>query len=66
MKAKPESRVWVWRFDHGPDRVWPILADTARWNEAAELPKHKTLYGLDEFLCHIQKDVIIFVLFYQS
>lgn len=48
MAAKPESRTWVWRFDHPPDRVWPILADTARWNEAAELPKHQTTDVLQE------------------
>ena len=42
MTAKAESCVWVWRFDHPPDKVWPILSDTARWNEAAELPKHQT------------------------
>lgn len=45
---KTESRVWVWRFDHPPDRVWPILADTARWNEAAALPNHQTIDVLQE------------------
>ena len=37
MTAKAVSSIWVWRFDHPPDRVWPLLADTARWNEAADL-----------------------------
>src|SRR3546814_6021088 len=29
-----------WEFDHPPPVVWPLLADTARFNEAAGLPKH--------------------------
>ena len=33
-------RRWTWRFDQPPERIWPALADTARFNEAAELPKH--------------------------
>ncbi len=32
---------WVWRFAEPPERIWPVLADTARFNEAAELPKHR-------------------------
>ena len=39
--AKPLSRTWTWRFDSPPDAVWPLLADTARFNEAAGLPKHE-------------------------
>ena len=31
---------WVWSFDAPPADVWPILSDTARFNEAAGLPKH--------------------------
>ncbi len=31
---------WVWSFDAPPAEVWPILSDTARFNEAAGLPKH--------------------------
>ena len=33
--------VWVWRFEQPPDRVWPILADTTRFNEAADIQKHR-------------------------
>jgi len=33
-------RSWTWRFDVPPARVWRVLADTARFNEAAELPKY--------------------------
>ncbi len=32
---------WTWRFAEPPERIWPALADTARFNEAAELPKHR-------------------------
>ncbi|MBM3537064.1 MAG: adenylate/guanylate cyclase domain-containing protein [Alphaproteobacteria bacterium] len=32
---------WLWRFAEPPERIWPALADTARFNEAAELPKHR-------------------------
>jgi len=35
------SRSWEWRFDQPPDRVWPVVADTARFNEAAKLPKYQ-------------------------
>lgn len=34
------SQEWVWTFDHPPDALWPLLSDTARFNEAAGLPKH--------------------------
>ena len=33
------KREWIWQFDGPPETVWPILADTARFNEAAGLPK---------------------------
>lgn len=33
------SHQWVWTFDQPPDAIWPLLADTARFNEAAGLPK---------------------------
>ncbi|MGH6946129.1 MAG: adenylate/guanylate cyclase domain-containing protein [Kiloniellales bacterium] len=35
------ARVFERDFDHPPERVWPILGDTARFNEASGLPKHK-------------------------
>jgi class 3 adenylate cyclase len=36
------SKEWVWRFDgHAPEAIWASLADTARFNEAAALPKHE-------------------------
>ena len=36
-----KSATWTWHFDRPPAEIWPILADTARINEAAALPKHK-------------------------
>lgn len=40
--GKARCRVWVWRFDgHAPAAIWASLADTARFNEAAELPKQE-------------------------
>ena len=38
--AKAISRTWTWQFDSPPQRIWPLLADTARFNEAAKLPLH--------------------------
>lgn len=35
------SRVWEWRFGSSPAELWPVLADTARFNEAAGLPLHQ-------------------------
>lgn len=34
------SRTWEWTFDQPVAAIWPLLADTARFNEAAALPKH--------------------------
>jgi class 3 adenylate cyclase len=39
--ARPLSRTFVWRFDASPEEIWPHLADTARFNEAARLPKQE-------------------------
>jgi class 3 adenylate cyclase len=38
--TKTHSRTFQWRFDQPPEALWPALADTARFNEAAGLPKH--------------------------
>jgi hypothetical protein len=38
--ARLHSRTFVWSFDQPAERMWPALADTARFNEAAGLPKH--------------------------
>jgi hypothetical protein len=34
------ERVWDWRFAAPPDLLWPVLADTARFNEAVGLPRY--------------------------
>ncbi len=34
------SRTFEWRFDSPPEAIWQAMADTARFNEAAGLPKH--------------------------
>ncbi|MCC6470262.1 MAG: adenylate/guanylate cyclase domain-containing protein [Alphaproteobacteria bacterium] len=34
------ERSWTWSFDTPPEAVWTAMADTARFNEAAGLPKH--------------------------
>jgi len=39
--GKPKSRTFVWQFDHPAPAIWAVMADTARFNEAAKLPKHE-------------------------
>ena len=43
MTGKAIRRTWVWRFAQPPAAVWPILADTPRFNEAADIPKHEII-----------------------
>lgn len=38
--GKRYSRMFEWHFDVPREKLWPSLADTARFNEAAGLPKH--------------------------
>src|SRR3546814_21152471 len=38
--ARLHAHRFDWRFAHPPEAVWPALADTGRFNEAAGLPKH--------------------------
>jgi class 3 adenylate cyclase len=33
-------RTWTWHFDLPPERLWPVLADTNRFNEAMGLPPY--------------------------
>ncbi len=37
-------RTWTWHFNLPPERLWPVLADTNRFNEAMGLPP----YALEE------------------
>jgi len=39
--GKAKSHSWTWHFDQPIDAVWPIMSDTARFNEAAKLPRHE-------------------------
>lgn len=39
--SRVSQATWTWRFAEPPERIWPALADTARFNEAAELPRHR-------------------------
>ena len=33
-------RTWTWTFDLLPDELWPVLADTNRFNAAMGLPPY--------------------------
>lgn len=33
-------RTWTWTFDLPPEQLWPVLADTNRFNEALGLPPY--------------------------
>ena len=37
---KVYARTFIWRFDQPSEVMWQALADTARFNEVAGLPKH--------------------------
>jgi class 3 adenylate cyclase len=37
-------QTWTWHFDLSPEKLWPVLADTNRFNEAMGLPP----YSLEE------------------
>ncbi len=34
------TKTWIWHFDSPLEAIWPVLSDTARFNEAADLPRH--------------------------
>src|SRR5258707_13689399 len=36
-----ERRNWQWQIAQPPEALWPLIADTARFNEAAKLPKYQ-------------------------
>ena len=38
--ARVKRRSFVWHFDGPVETIWSVMADTARFNEAAGLPKH--------------------------
>lgn len=38
--AETASSTWHWTFERPAHDIWPLLADTVRFNEAAGLPRH--------------------------
>jgi len=46
--AEPQSRSFHWRFDNPPEAIWPIMADTVRFNEAAGLPRYEVIETLQD------------------
>lgn len=46
--AEPQSRSFHWRFENPPAAIWPILADTVRFNEAAGLPRYEVTESLQD------------------
>jgi class 3 adenylate cyclase len=36
-----QRRSWQWHLPQPPDVLWPVISDTARFNEAAKLPKYQ-------------------------
>lgn len=38
--SEQQSRTWIAEFDHSPEVIWSLMADTARLNEASGLPIH--------------------------
>ena len=40
-EAPTIRREWHWHFDLPPEKIWPVLADTARFNEAAKAPTYQ-------------------------
>lgn len=39
--AQPQSRTFHWEFENPAEAIWPLLADTVRFNEAAGLPRYE-------------------------
>lgn len=35
------TATWTWNLPATPEALWPVLSDTARFNEAAKLPKYE-------------------------
>jgi len=40
-ERRHKTRTWIWHLDSPLEVMWPLLSDTARFNEAAELPRHR-------------------------
>ena len=46
--SRVHERTFVWQFEHPVEAIWPALADTQRFNEAAGLPKHEITESVRE------------------
>ena len=46
--AQPQSRTFHWQFENPPEAIWPLLADTVRFNEAAGLPRYEVSESLQD------------------
>ena len=44
--SREHERTFVWHFERPVEAIWPALADTQRFNEAAGLPKHEITESL--------------------
>src|SRR5687768_11496836 len=40
MTNRRWSREWSWVFEQPPEALWPLISDTARFNEALNTPKY--------------------------
>jgi len=38
--AGGQTKTWVWHLPASPDALWPLISDTARFNEAAGTPRY--------------------------
>ena len=36
-EPRHKTRTWIWHFDSPLELIWPVLSDTARFDEAAAL-----------------------------
>lgn len=41
LRYAQKTSTFHWHFDCPVERIWPVLADTERFNEAAKLPKYR-------------------------
>lgn len=46
--VETQSQTFHWRFQNPPEKIWPLLADTVRFNEAAGLPRYEVTETLQD------------------
>ena len=57
--AQAKSKTWIWHFDAPAEAIWTLMGDTARFNEAANIPRHSIESilqpdGSTRFLAHVK------------